>query len=404
MSDDKMAKRNVIVLFYAQAILGSQGSVNIILGGLAGFALAGAKALATLPITVTMVTSMLFAGPVSLFMGRFGRRSGFLLGAGAGLLGGGFSALALYLGRFDVLLLGSAFTGVFRSTHGYYRFAAADTASEEFQPKAISLVLAGGLVSAFIGPEIVRQTADAIGSTPYAGAYLTVMVINVVGSLGLLFLDIPKPPQKEEGGDTGRPLKQIFRQPTTVVAVICAMVSYALMTLVMTSTTLAMSENGFSTAIAADVVRWHIVAMFAPSFFTGSIIARIGHVRVISIGLAVIALAGAIAANGAELENFYLALIALGLGWNFGFIGATSLLTTTHTDEERAKVQGLNDFFVSGLLAVASFGSGAILHAYGWEYVQYAMIPALLIAGASVLWLVLTKRSAPNSNNGIAQS
>lgn len=394
MGDDRLAKRNVAVLFYLQAILGSQGSINMILGGLAGYALAGAKAMATLPISVTLVASMLCATPISLFMGRFGRRSGFLLGAAAGLLGGGFSALGLFLGRFEVLLIGSAFTGVFRSTAGYFRFAAADTASEEFKPKAISLVLAGGLVSAIIGPEIVRQTAEAVGSVEYAGAYLAVMVVNVVGALGLFFLDIPTPEPKPDGAQLGRPMRKILGQPVAVVAVLCAMVSYASMTLVMTSTSLAMVNHGFTTAIAADVVRWHIVAMFAPSFFTGSLINRFGHVKVISTGLVILAASATIAASGVELEHFYGGLIALGLGWNFGFIGATSLLTTAHTEEERAKVQGLNDTLVAGLVASASFASGAILHEFGWEYVQYAMVPALSIAAASVIWLVLTERRA----------
>ena len=392
--DNRQAKRNVAVLFYAQAILGSQQSINSILGGLAGFALAGNKALATLPISVMLLASMLSAGPVSLFMGRFGRRAGFLLGAAAGLLGGGCSALALYVGRFDLLLLGAVLTGIFRSTHGYFRFAAADTASEEFKPKAISLVLAGGLLSAFIGPEIVRSTSDAIDSTPYAGAYLAVIAINVIGSLGLLFLDIPTPPRKKKGEKSGRDLKEIFTQPKTIVAVICAMVSYAVMTLVMTSTTLAMTATGFTTATAADVVRWHIIAMFAPSFFTGAIISRIGQLRVITIGLTLLGIAAFIGVSGDEVENFYFALIALGLGWNFGFIGATSLLTTTHTSEERAKVQGLNDVLVSGLVTIASFGSGAILQIYGWKYVQYAMIPALSLAVMAILWLAIKTRRA----------
>ncbi|MBT6934718.1 MAG: MFS transporter, partial [Euryarchaeota archaeon] len=260
---DRLAKRNVAVLFYAQAILGSQQSINIILGGLAGFALAGNKALATLPISVMLLASMLSTGPISLFMGRYGRKAGFLIGATSGLMGGVCSAGALYVGRFDLLLVGAAFTGIFRSTHGYFRFAAADTASEEFKPKAISLVLAGGLVSALIGPELVRQTTFLIDSTPYAGAYLAVVVINVLGALGILFLDIPTPPRKEKGEKSGRDMKEIFSQKKTIVAVICAMVSYSLMTLVMTSTTLAMTSFGFTTALAADVVRWHIVAMFA---------------------------------------------------------------------------------------------------------------------------------------------
>ena len=388
--DERRAKRNVAVLFSMHAILGSQMSVNIILGGLAGFALAENKALATLPISIIVLVSMLTAAPASLLMGRFGRRAVFLVGTCAGAVGGTISAVALFLGQFPLLLVAAMFTGVYQSTQGFFRFAAADTASETFRPKAISWVLAGGLVAALFGPEVVRTTADLFTPTPFAGAYVTVVAINGVGALVVLFLDIPRPPRHPAGTTRGRSLGVIFRQPRTLVAVICAMVAYALMALVMTSTALAMREHGFSTAAAADVVRWHAVAMFAPSFFTGTVVSRLGHLPVIVLGLVLLGAAAIIAVSGVELPYFYLALIVLGLGWNFGFIGATSLLGTTHTAEEQAKVQGLNDFLVFGLVTVASFSSGALLHAYGWTAVQLAVAPPLVLAGAAVLWLTIT--------------
>ncbi len=388
----RRAKRNVAVLFFAQAVLGSQLSINIILAGLAGFMLAENKALATLPISLTVLVSMFTAAPASLLMGRFGRRLGFLAGALAGAVGGAFCALALLLGRFELLLLGAAFTGIYQATHGFFRFAAADTASEAFRPKAISWVLAGGLLAALIAPEVIRATSGYFAPIPFAGAYAAVVTINIVGGLGILFLDIPTPPRRVTGVPSGRALGVIFSQPKTVVAVTCAMVSYALMVLVMTATSLAMDGQGFSTARAADVVRWHVVAMFGPSFFTGSVILRFGHLRVITLGLFLLGVAGLIAIDGVGLENFYLALIALGLGWNFSFIGATSLLGTTHTPEEQAKVQGLNDFLIFGLVTVASFSSGALLYAYGWTAVQLAMVPALAIAGMAVIWLAMSTR------------
>ncbi len=384
---DRRAKRNVAVLFFAQAVLGSQMPIHIILGGLAGFTLAENKALATLPISLMVLVSMFSAAPMSLFMGRFGRQLGFWVGATAGALGGAISALSLLLESFELLLFGAAFTGIYQATHGFFRFAAADTASEAFKPKAISWVLAGGLLGALIGPEVVRVTADYFAPIPFAGAYASVVAINLAGAIGILFLDIPKPPRRAKGASSGRLLGEIFRQPETLVAVVCAMVSFALMTLVMTSTSLAMGGQGFSTAHAADVVRWHVVAMFGPSFFTGSIISRFGHLPVIGVGLLLLGIAGVTAVSGVELENFYLALISLGLGWNFSFIGATSLLGTTHTAVEQAKVQGLNDFLVFGLVTVASFSSGALLYAYGWSAVQFAMIPALALAGLAVFWL-----------------
>lgn len=392
--DDRRAKRNVAVLFFCQAVLGSQMPVNIILGGLAGAALAENRALATLPISIMVLVSMFTALPASHFMGRFGRRAGFLIGATAGGIGATLATRALLVGSFELLLAGAAFTGVYQSTQGFFRFAAADTASPAFKPKAISWVLAGGLLSALIGPEIVRTMSDYFAPAPYAGAYAAVVVVNFVGAAGILLLDIPKPPRASGGIGLGRPLLVILRQPKTVVAILCAMIAYAMMTLVMTSTPLAMVGHGFTSNHAADVVRWHVLAMFAPSFFTGSLIARFGHVRVIAAGLVMLGICSAIALSGTELDRFYLALVALGLGWNFGFIGGTSLLATTHTPEEQAKVQGLNDFLVLGLVTVASFGSGALLSLFGWETVQLAMAPALLIAAAALVWLTVSERRA----------
>jgi MFS family permease len=211
----------------------------------------------------------------------------------------------------------------------------------------------------------------------------------------LTLLDIPPPRAAASASGAGRPLAVIVRQPAFVVAVLSAMVGFAAMSLVMTSTPLAMVGHGFTAEHAADVVRWHIVAMFAPSFFTGAVIVRFGRLPVIAMGLLLLGTCGAIALAGIELQHFYLALIALGVGWNFSFIGATSLLGTTHTLAEQAKVQGLNDFLVLGLVAVGSFGSGALLDAFGWSAVQLAMAPALLLALGGVAWLALGSRRAP---------
>ncbi|MDH3418778.1 MAG: MFS transporter [Gammaproteobacteria bacterium] len=396
--DDRRAKRNVAVLFFTQAILGAQLPVNIILGGLAGALLADNRALATLPISVMVLLSMFSTLPVSHFMGRFGRKAGFLVGAVAGAIGGMLSTRALLIESFELLLLGAAFTGVYQSTQGYFRFAAADTASPAFKPKAISWVLAGGLLSALIGPEIVRSMGDYFAPVPYAGAYATIVLVNIIGACGIFFLDIPRPPQRAQGAPSGRPLIEILCQPRTVVAIVCAMISYAMMALVMTSTPLAMTDHGFTSNHAADVVRWHVLAMFAPSFITGSLIARFGHVRIIALGLVALGVCSAIALTGTDLHQFYLALVALGLGWNFGFIGGTSLLTTTHTIEEQAKVQGLNDFLVLGLVTAASFSSGALLSLFGWNTVQLAMTPALFVAAAALVWLTTSERRAPRTS------
>lgn len=390
--DDHRAKRNVAVLFFAQSILGAQMPVNIILGGLAGALLADNAALATLPISIMVLVSMFTAIPASHFMGRFGRKAGFLVGALSGGLGAALSARGLVAGSFEVLLVGAAFTGIYQSIQGFFRFAAADTASAQFKPKAISWVLAGGLLSAIIGPEIVRTTADYFAPVPYAGAYAAVVALNIIGGFGLLFLDIPTPSREAQGARSGRKIGEIFRQPRTVVAVICAMISYAMMALVMTATPLAMVGHGFTSNQAADVVRWHVLAMFGPSFITGSLIVRFGHARVITAGLVLLGICSAIALSGFQLSRFYFSLIALGLGWNFGFIGATSLLATSHAHEEQAKVQGLNDFLVFGLVALASFGSGVLLSSYGWRMVHIAMAPALTVAAIALLRLSIVER------------
>jgi len=389
---NRRAKRNVAVLVFAQAVLGSQLAMNVIVAGLAGAHLATDSSLATLPASMLIVGSMSSAPLWSLFMGRYGRRSGFLLGALAGGLGGALCARALFVHSFELFLVGSVLFGCYQSTQGFYRFAAADTGSDAFKPKAISWVFAGGLLSALVGPEIVPLTADAFPNAPFAGAYLTVIALNVIGECGLAFLDIPLPERAAGGVEAGRPLGVIVRQPTFVVAVLAAMVGFASMSLVMTSTPLAMVDHGFTAEHAADVVRWHILAMFAPSFFTGSVIVRFGRLPVIAVGLLLLGVCGTIAATGVDLTHFYLALIALGLGWNFSYIGATSLLGTAHTRAEQAKVQGLNDFLVLGFVAFGTFGSGALLAAYGWNAVQYAMGPALLAALAGVGWLALARR------------
>ena len=389
---DGRTKRNVAVLVLAHAVLGAQLALNIIVAGLAGARLADDPSLATLPISIVVLGSLVATPAMSLFMGRYGRRAGFLVGAAAGGAGGALCARALFLGSFEVFLLGSVLLGIYQASQGFLRFAAADAAPEAFKPKAISWVLAGGLFSALLGPEIVRATSSLVPAVPYAGPYLAVIALNVVGALVVAFLDIPPARHAAAAADSGRPLVIIARQPAFLVAALSAMVGFASMSLVMTSTPLAMVGHGFTTDHAADVVRWHIVAMYAPSFFTGPVIVRFGRLPVIAVGLLLLAACGVTALAGVDLAHFYVALVALGIGWNFSFIGATSLLGTTHTRAEQAKVQGLNDFLVLGLVAVGSFGSGALLDAFGWSAVQYAMAPALLLALGGIVWLGITGR------------
>ncbi len=393
-ADDRRARRNVAVLVLAQALMGAQMPMIFVLGGLAGQALASNPCWATLPISLIVFGSMTTAPWLSQVMQRFGRQAGFFIGALGGAVGAGLSAWALYRGSFGLFLLGSYLTGIYMSAQGFYRFAAVDTASEDFRPKAMSFVMAGGLVSAVIGPQLVKVTADAM-VIPFLGTYLLVIGINLVGSLLFLFLDIPVPERPPEGHAAGRTRLQMLKTPRIAVAIIVGMVSYALMNLMMTSTPLAVVGCGYSKANAADVVMAHVLGMFVPSFFTGFLIARFGARRIMALGLAILAGAGLVALSGVELERFFIALVLLGVGWNFGFIGASTMLAGAHTPEERGRIQGLNDMIVFGMVTVASVASGGLMNCSGgtaqegWNAVSLAMIPFLTLAGAALIWLWL---------------
>ncbi|MDU8926656.1 MFS transporter [Alisedimentitalea sp. MJ-SS2] len=390
--DDSRAKRNVIILTLAQAILGAQMPMIFTIGGLAGQSLASNACFATLPISLIVLGSMLAATPVSMIMQKWGRRTGFFLGAAFGALGGIVGAYGLYQASFPIFLTGSLLTGVYMSAHGFYRFAAADTASDEFRPKAISYVMAGGLAAAIIGPQVVKFTAEAM-VVPFMGTYLAVIVTNVLGSALFLFLDIPTPKPPAEGAPVGRTRREMITTPVITVSVIVAMVSYALMNLVMTSTPLAVVGCGFETGTAANIVSAHVLAMYVPSFFTGHLIARFGIKTIMATGLVILAGAGAVALQGVALENFYIALILLGIGWNFGFIGATTLLASSHAPEERGRMQGLNDVIVFGGVTMASLASGGLMNCSGgdaqagWASVNLAMAPFLMLAGGALIWL-----------------
>lgn len=391
------AQRNVAVLVAAQAVLGAQMPMIFVVGGLAGQSLASNPCFATLPISLIVLGSMLSATPLSAFMQRFGRRAGFVVGATGGALGGLVGAIGLYYESFPIFLVGSVLTGIYMSAQGFYRFAAADTADDAFRPKAISYVMAGGLASAIIGPQIVKLTTEAY-VIPFLGTYLAVIAVNVIGAALFLGLDIPKPPAAKDSTQIGRSRRELLSDPTIIVAVICATVAYALMNLVMTSTPLAVVGFGFTMGNAADVVTGHVLAMFAPSFFTGHLIARFGAERIVAAGMVILAGAGAVALAGVALENFFVALVLLGLGWNFGFIGATTMLASAHSVQERGRMQGLNDLIVFGGVTLASLSSGGLMNCSGgspeagWAAVNMAMLPFLVLAGGALIWLALRPR------------
>ena len=286
------------------------------------------------------------------------------------------------------------------SAQGFYRFAATDTASEGFRAKAISWTMAGGLLSAVVGPQLVKVTAQEM-AVPFLATYLAVIALNLGGMFLFALLDIPTPAKPVAGASTGRSRMELLATPRIAVAVICATVSYALMNLVMTSSPLAIVGCGFQTGNAADVVSAHVLAMYGPSFFTGHIIARLGAERVIAIGLTILAGAGLVALSGVTLPSFFAAMILLGIGWNFGFIGATTMLTAAHAPEERGRMQGMNDFIVFLGVTLASLSSGGLMNCSGgtpqagWAAVNIAMLPFLALAGGALVWLWL--RPAPRA-------
>lgn len=391
--------RNITVLVLAQALLGAQMSMIFTVGGLAGKSLSPNPCWATLPLSLIVLGSVLSAQPMSTFMAAKGRRAGFILATGAGALGAAIAARALYIGSFPLFLFGSFFAGIYMSAQGFYRFAATDGTPVELQSKAISYVMAGGLAAAIIGPQLVKLTAQAM-VVPFMATYLAIIGINLLGPILFAFLRIPAPGRRAKGvAHPGRTRRELLREPTIAVAMICGMVSYALMNLVMTSTPLAVVGCGYHTADAADIVSAHVLAMYVPSFFTGHLIARFGKEVIVGVGLVILAASGAVALTGVELEKFYIALVLLGLGWNFGFIGSTAMLAAAHSPEERGQVQGMNDFVVFGGVFIASLSSGGLMNCSeignpeaGWQAVNLAMLPFLTLAGGALIWLMMRPR------------
>ena len=386
-----VAKRNVGVLAICQGLLLINNTVLITVNGLAGITLAPDKALATLPVSLYFVGSALTTIPLSFMMKRYGRRAGFTLGAAFAVIGSLICAAALYAASFWLLCAGVLVLGGYFAAGQYYRFAAADTAPADFKATAISLVLAGGIVGGFVGPETSKRTMELFPGHLYAGAYLSLVGFALLSALVLRWLRIPALGDAQRVS-AGRPLAVIARQPAFIVAVLCGTIAYGVMNLLMTTTPLAMiaCEHPFSDA--AFVIQWHVVGMFAPSFVTGTLIKRFGLATIMLAGVALNVACVMIALAGVEVMHFWLAMLLLGVGWNFMFIGATSLLTESHTAAERAKVQGVNDAAIFVTMVVSSFSSGALFSLQGWEAMNRWALPVLAVAGAGILWLVWARR------------
>ncbi len=383
-------RKNVIILALCQALFMTGASLVITVTALAGNVLAEAKSLATLPLALQFLVTMATTIPASLLMKRIGRRLGFITGALIGAAGGFLSVHALFAESFILFCIGSALIGVLNGFAMFYRFAAADAADEALRSRAISLVMAGGVIAAFAGPNLAKFSKDFFDVVTFAGSYGALALLQGFTILLLMFIDIPKPDEGERRA-SGRPLSRIMRQPTFVVAALAAMTGYGAMNLIMTATPLAMVDHDYPFADAAFVVQWHVFCMFAPSFFTGHLINRFGVLEIIIFGGVLVLACVGINLAGRGLFHFLSALALLGVGWNFLFIGATTLLSTAHSAPEKAKTQGFNDFLVFACVALASLSSGAIQNGFGWEMVNYGLVPFILPALAATFWLKLKR-------------
>jgi MFS family permease len=389
VSEDREARRNAIILAVAGAVVGAPPTIIFALGGLAGMYLLppGQPALATLPLSFFIVGGALTAIPAATLMSRVGRRAGFITGALIGAAGGAAATCAVLIGSFVLLVASFTVIGAANAFAQQYRFAAADSGSPALRAKAISWVLAGGVASGIIGPQAVILTKHLFDPIPFVGGFVAIVVLALLGASLLLPLSGTArgaPPAVSRAG--GRPLAEIIRQPRFIVSLICSVGSYALMSLVMTAAPLAMVGCGLPQDDAALGLQWHVLAMFGPSFFTGALIARFGAETIVGVGLALLAGCAAVALLGLDVWHFWAALVLVGLGWNFGFIGATTLLTQTYRPEERSRVQGFNDFVLFSFVAAASFLSGQLYATVGWNVINILVFP---IAGMCALALVV---------------
>lgn len=392
-------KRNVPLYAIAQALMMSGTSLMVSTAALVGFALAEDKALATLPLAAQHLAITLTSIPASLIMEKIGRRAGFMSATVFGLSGAALATWAVINGSFWMFVVAAMLIGCFSGFGNYYRFAAADLVETSQKARAISWVMAGGVAAAVIGPNLANLTRDSVASTPFAGSFAAMSVLYVLTWLAMWFIaDAPPKAKNSIQEDSAseelepRPVSQLISQPRYIVAVVAAMLGYGVMSLVMTSTPLAMHHHNHQFSDTAFVIQWHVLGMFVPSFFTGKIIASWGVLRVMIIG----ALAGlacvAINLAGTSIWHFWLALVLLGISWNFLYIGGTTMLTETYRPSERAKAQGINDFAIFAIVALSSLSAGYLHHNFGWQSVNLGVIPLLLIILASIFCLTLLDR------------
>lgn len=389
------ARRTSIIFAASQAIVGSAAPISFSIGGLAGHYLLGAdKTFATLPVTAFTLGVAVGAIPAAAIIKSIGQRAGFMTGTGITALGGAIATLGLYQFSFWLFAFGLLSLGLGGAFVQQFRFAAADNAPPAYKAKAISFVLAGGIVTAILGPQIVIFTRESLAPVMFAGSFVSIIGLAAVGALILSFLRKTKTSSSYVSGldEPARPLGEIIRQPLFAIGLLCAVGSYALMSLVMTGAPLAMVGCGFTADEAALGISWHVMAMFAPSFFTGRLIARFGRETIVAVGLLLLVGCALVGLSGIALWQFWTALILLGLGWNFSFIGATAMVADAYRSSEKGKVQGFHDFVLFGFVALSSFLSGVIYNAWGWEMLNWMIFPVVVICLFALAGLRLVSR------------
>jgi MFS family permease len=394
---DRRARRNVGLLALALALAGANSSVIFATGAIIGSGLAPDPALATLPISIFVVGMAAGTLPAGSIARHYGRRAAFLAGTACGFLCGVLAAEAIVIGSFALFCVATFFGGLYGAVAQSYRFAATDGAQPSFRPKAIALVMVGGIFAGVLGPQLVNWTMGLWMPYVFAASFAAQAVVAVFAAAAVAFIELEKPTAADTGG--ARPLIEIARQPKFLAAALCGVVSYSIMNLVMTSAPLAMKLCGFQPMDSNFVIQWHIVAMYLPSFFTGALIERVGAPRAVALGMTMLLGSALTGLAGISLGHFSIALILLGLGWNFGFVGASAMVVETHLASERTKVQAFNDFLVFGLMTLGSFSSGQILAFYGWATVNsVAFVPV----GLALVVLLLGMR--PASQERLAKS
>ena len=366
----------------------SSNTLIIATSALVGLALAEDKSLSTLPLAAQFIAVMLTSIPASLWMNHVGRKAGFLTATLFAFAGAATATIAIIQKDFWLFVLATTLIGVFNGFGIYYRFAAADAVDEAHKSRAISYVLVGGVLAAIIGPNLASHTKWLIDSAPFAASYASLIIVYLVSLLALTFLKLPASEvHLDRLQAKARPLSHIASQPKFIVALICAMLGYGVMSLVMTATPLAMHHHAHSFDDTAFVIQWHVLGMFVPSFFTGHLIRRFGIVRILFAGALFGIACVVVNLNGTSYWHFWVALVLLGISWNFLFIGGTTLLTETYRPEERAKTQAANDFLVYTTITISSLSAGALQHHLGWQAVNMGVIPLLVIILASIVWL-----------------